>query len=80
MKIQNEKILATLLSGKAAKKYEGKQVVVFGGEVYILPKNDSKAKQFLNKLIIEHPKITPTITFVPKHGTYILFEKAPNYI
>lgn len=72
MRIQNEKILATLLSAKAAKKYEGKQVVVFGGEVYILPANDRKAKQFLNKLMTEHPKVTPTITFVPKHGTYIL--------
>lgn len=72
MRIQNEKILATLLSDKAAKKYEGKQVVVFGGEVYILPENDRKAKQFLNKLMTERPKVTPTITFVPKHGTYIL--------
>lgn len=72
MKRQDEKLLTTLLSGKAAKKYEGKQVVIFQGEVYILPKDDKQANQFLNKLITKHPTITPTVTFVPKHGTYIL--------
>lgn len=72
MSRQNGKILANLLSGKANKKYEGKQVVIYGEEVYILPQNDNKSKEFLNKLITKHPKATPTIAFVPKHGTYIL--------
>lgn len=72
MKMQNDKILTNLLSGKAAKKYEGKQVVICGGEAYILPTDDSKSKELLNKLIAKYPKIKPTITFVPKHGTYIL--------
>lgn len=69
---RNGKILANLLSGKAAKKYEGKQVVIYGEKVYILPQDDNKSKDFFNKLITQHPKVTPTITFVPKHGTYIL--------
>lgn len=69
---QNGKILASLLSGKADKKYEGKQVVIYGEDVYVLPQDDNKSKEFFNKLIVEHPKATPTITFVPKHGTYIL--------
>ncbi len=68
----DEKILTSLLSGKTAKKYEGKQVVIIGGEVYVLPQDDNKSKEVLNKLIAKHPKVTPTITFVPKHGTYIL--------
>ena len=72
MKIQDEKILTNLLSGKAAKKYEGKQVVIFAGEIHILPRNDDKSKEVINQLITKHPGVTPTVTFVPKHGTYIL--------
>ena len=72
MKTQDDKILTNLLSGKAGKKYEGKQVVIIGGEIYILPKDDKNSKEILNNLIAKHPKITPIITFVPKHGTYIL--------
>lgn len=72
MKIQEDKILTNLLSGRTAKKYEGKQVVVMGGKIYILPYDDKKSKELLNKLLSKHPKSTPTITFVPKHGTYIL--------
>jgi len=72
MKTQEEKIITSLLSGRTAKKYEGRQVVTMGGKVYILPYDDKKSKDVLNKLISKHPKATPTITFVPKHGTYIL--------
>lgn len=72
MKTQEEKIITNLLSGRTAKKYEGRQVVIMGGKVYILPYDDKKSKDVLNKLITKHPKATPTITFVPKHGTYIL--------
>lgn len=72
MNKRNEKILAHLLSGKVAKKYEGKQVVICEGNVYILPEDDKKSKELLDKLITKHPKSTPTITFVPRHGTYIL--------
>lgn len=72
MNRQDEKILTNLLSGKTAKKYEGKQVVIVEGKIYILPQDDKKSKEFLNKLIAINPKATPTITFVPKHGAYIL--------
>ena len=72
MKTQEDKILTNLLSGRSAKKYEGRQVVVVGGKIYILPYDDKKSKELLNNLISKHPKSTPTITFVPKHGTYIL--------
>lgn len=72
MNRQDDRILTSLLSGKTAKKYEGKQVIIIGGEVYILPKDDKKSKEILNRLISKHPKATPTITFVPKHGACIL--------
>jgi hypothetical protein len=67
-----EEILSMLLSGKVAKKYRGKQVVIFDRQVFILPENDEKAAKFVNSLIAKKPGITPTITFVPKQGTYIL--------
>lgn len=72
MKTQDDKILTNLLSGKAAKRYEGKQVVIIGGEAHILPRSDKKSKETINSLINKYPNTTPTITFVPKHGTYIL--------
>lgn len=72
MKTRDKKLLTSLLSGKAAKKYEGKQVVICGGQVFVLPADDIKSKELLDKLITKHPETTPTIAFVPKHGTYIL--------
>mgnify|MGYP001567248286 CR=1 FL=1 len=68
----DQKTIANLLSGKVSKKYQGKEVVVMEGKVYLLPENDEQSKNLINKLIQEHPGLTPTITFVPKHGTYIL--------
>lgn len=72
MKTQEDKILTNLLSGKSAKKYEGRQVVIVEGKVYVLPYDDKKSKEVINKLISKHPKAIPTVTFVPKAGTYIL--------
>ena len=72
MSKRDEKIIQILHSDKAPKKYLGKQVAVFGGKAYLLPENDKKSGEFINKLLREHPKSIPTITFVPKHGTYIL--------
>lgn len=66
-----EKILSLLLSGKAAKKYQGKQVLIFDQDVHILPNNDKEAAKLVNSSIAKKPGITPTITFMPKHGTYI---------
>lgn len=71
MKTKEDKILTNLLSGRTAKKYEGRQVVIVDEKVYVLPYDDKKSKEVLNKLMSKHPKSTPTITFVPKAGTYI---------
>ncbi len=72
---QDQKIISSLLSGKAPKKYEGKEVVVQKGEIYILPSNDKGASNLLNSLIKKHSGIVPTLVSVPKHGTYILIHK-----
>lgn len=72
MSRKDQKIISTLLSDKVPRKYQGKQVVVCGGEVYVLPREDKKAGDFINRLVEKHPGSTPTITFVPKQGTYIL--------
>lgn len=75
MSKKDEKIIQTLHSDKAPKKYQGKEVVVLGGRVYIMPEDDKKVGEFINKLIAKHPKLTPSLTFVPRPGTYILFMK-----
>ena len=67
-----QQILSLLLSGKAAKRYQGKQVVVFDGRVYILPENDQEAGIFVNRLMERNPGIKPTLAFVPRAETYIL--------
>lgn len=71
-KSKDEKLLSFLLSGKAGKKYKGKQVVVFNGKVYILPEDDQKAAQFVAKLRKKDKKATPILTFVPRQDSYIL--------
>ncbi len=73
--LSKEKILANLLSGRAGKKYQGKQVIIFGNEVYILPEDDQKSASLVDQLIKKYPQAKPTITYVPCQGTYILFLK-----
>ena len=70
---KDETIIAALLSGKGAKKYEGKEVVVMEGKVYLLPEEDKKSQKFFNNLIAKHPKATPILVDVPTHEAYILF-------
>ena len=75
MSKKDEKIIQKLHSDKAPKKYQGKEVAVVAGKVYLMPEDDKKAGGFINKLLSKHPKLTPALTFVPKPGTYILFFK-----
>ena len=74
MKTQKDdkEIVNLLLSDKSPKKYEGKEVIVLGGKVYLLPDDDKNAGLFLNKLIKKNPSIIPTLVSVPRHGMYIL--------
>ncbi|MBI4130656.1 hypothetical protein HY468_05035 [Candidatus Roizmanbacteria bacterium] len=68
----NEKIVNKLLSGKAEKKYFGKQVVVMGGTAHILPESDEDSKKLVDQLEKKYPKQIPHLLFVPRPETYIL--------
>lgn len=68
----DEKILHDLLTGKIGKKFQGKQVIVCAGDVFIVPQKPSDVDELLKRLVKKHPHITPIVTFVPKEATYIL--------
>lgn len=72
MKKTDKTVIAALLSGKGPKKYEGKEVVVLKGKVYLLPDDDQEAKEFFDNLIVKNPKATPTLVDVPTRDIYIL--------
>lgn len=70
---RDQKIISALLSNKAPKKYQGKEVVVLDGKVYQFPEDDKQAANFFNKLIKRNLGKTPTLVDVPKANmTYIL--------
>ena len=72
MKNDKDKIIDKLLSGKAEKKYQGKQVVIMGDQVHILPDDDRASVELVNKLEKKYPKQIPHLLFVPRSETYIL--------
>lgn len=69
---EKEKIIESLFSGKPAKRYRGKHVVVIGDEVHVLPYDEQEADRLFEKLEKEYPEETPTLLFVPKEESYIL--------
>ena len=75
MSKKDERIIKILHSDKAPKKYQGKEVVVLEGKIYVMPKDDKKVGEFINKLVAKHPNSTPALTFVPRPGAYILLVK-----
>jgi len=68
----DKKILYQLLSGKKGKQYQGKQVIICAGDVFVVPGNRPAVDALMRKLAKNYPDITPTVTFVPKQATYIL--------
>ena len=73
MKKENsEKTITALLTGKLGKKYLGKQVVVMGKEVHIIPKTKIEATKLFKKLDKKLPGLTPAIVYVPRVETYVL--------
>lgn len=72
VKAQNEEIVSKLLSGTAEVQYQGKQVVVIGGDVFILPDDDREAAALVEDLEEQHPDEIPQVVFVPHAGTYVL--------
>lgn len=54
-------------------RYQGKHVVIAGGEIHILStKSKTRRKRLLTSLVKKYPKLTPVITFVPKENALIL--------
>lgn len=70
-KVDSEKTIAALLSGKLGKKYQGKQVVVLGDKVQIIPKTKTEATKLFKKLEKKLPNQTPAIVYVPRAEAYI---------
>lgn len=53
-------------------KYKGKHVVIIGGKIYAAKTGKSAAKIF-RELTEKYPHQQPTITYIPKADTLILF-------
>jgi len=49
----------------------GKHVIIMGDKTYTAKSGRGKT-ELLRRLIRQHPKITPLITFIPKADTLIL--------
>ncbi len=70
--VDSNRTIAALLAGKLGKKYQGKQVVVIGDEVHIIPKTKIEATKLFKKLDKKAPNQTPAIVYVPRPEAYIL--------
>ena len=70
--LQDKELIDRLLSGTAEEKYQGKQVVIMGGRIFILPEDDQKAVTLVEDLEKKHPNQIPHLVFVPRPETYIL--------
>ena len=61
-----------LLSGAVQKKYQGKQLVIIAGKMFILPEDDTKAAKLVNRLEQKYPDEIPHLVSVPRPETYAL--------
>ena len=69
---QDTQLKDKLLSGAVGEKYQGKQVVVIGHQVVILPEDDRKAVTLVEKLEKQYPDQIPHLISVPRPETYVL--------
>lgn len=69
---KDKQLVDQLLSGNVDEKYQGKQLVVIGGEKHVLPDDDKKAVKLVEKLEKKYPKDLPHLVTVPRAETYIL--------
>lgn len=53
-------------------QYKGKHVVIIGGKIYVARTGKSAAKMF-EELTQKYPSQQPTITYIPKADTLILY-------
>ena len=71
-KSDEPELLDNLLSGAVEEKYHGKQVVVMGDQVQLLPEDDQQAVALVEALEEQYPDQTPHIVTVPRPETYVL--------
>lgn len=72
---KNNRLVDALLSGVAEEKFQGKQVVVIGGQAHILPEDDTQSARLVEKLEKKYPGEIPHLVFVPRPETYILIQR-----
>ncbi|MFQ6009399.1 MAG: hypothetical protein ACE5K8_10675 [Candidatus Zixiibacteriota bacterium] len=71
-KTSDATLVDKLLSGSAEGKYQGKQVVVIGGRIFVLPEDDRESVAMVDQLEKKYPNQIPHLVFVPRPETYIL--------
>lgn len=72
--MKNRKKTSSTFIGKIYRnpKYSGKHIIIMDDKVYATKTGQAKS-DLLKKLLKKHPKKTPTITYIPKEDTLILF-------
>lgn len=69
---RHEQLIDRLLSGTAAEKYRGQQVVVIGGQVHVLPEDDHASVELIEKLERKYPDEIPHLLHVPRPESYVV--------
>jgi hypothetical protein len=69
---RHEQLVDRLLSGAAAAKYQGQQVVVIGGQVHVLPEDDRESVELIEALERKYPEEIPHLLHVPRPESYVV--------
>ncbi len=67
--IEHAALVDRLLSGNAEAKYQGKQVVLIGDQMAILPDDDQEAATLVEELEQQYPDQVPHLVSVPRPET-----------
>ena len=67
--VKNKKLLLSALSSP---KYRGKHIVIVKDKIFSAQTGQAATKIF-KEVVKKYPKEKPTITYVPKDGSLILF-------
>lgn len=63
-----------ILKASSNPKYKGRQIIVVGKEIHVLTtKNKNDRAKLLTSLVKKYPTSTPTIAYIPKDNTSLLF-------
>lgn len=74
-----KKLKETLLLNKIYRNkfYKGKHVILINGKIYTA-RTGLTASKMLETLLEKYPKVSPTITYIPKADTLILLYRKVN--